>query len=70
MKEQKINAVMDEDIEKVIANLGILEEFKGGQFICSKCGVLISLTNVQIIIPLGNDKYDFICNNMECIKKL
>jgi hypothetical protein len=38
-----------------------------GEIFCSNCKSPITLKNLQAIIPISSNDYDFLCNNTNCI---
>lgn len=69
MKENKIPAVYKEDLEKVLISIGEAEAIASGQRHCMICSKVITLDNLQLIIPRAEKKFEFVCNDTECVSK-
>ncbi|MBM4349848.1 MAG: hypothetical protein FJ106_08180 [Deltaproteobacteria bacterium] len=67
MKEEVIRTVLDEDIGKVLDNLGQLEAVQNGEIHCCECGIPVSVKSIQIIMPLEGGNFKYVCNNTECV---
>ncbi len=67
MKEEKISAILDEDMEQVLESIGQLHAIKNGEIYCSECGTTISIENIQLIIPLENGYFEYVCKNTLCV---
>jgi hypothetical protein len=67
-EEEKIKAVFDEEIEEVLRKIGKLDDIKNGEVLCSECGIQVSVESIQIILPLGDGTWDFVCNGIECVR--
>jgi hypothetical protein len=64
---QTLQAVMDEDLRGLLASIGELEAVESGQRFCSVCNRPITLANLQVIVPLGDGGFRFVCNQPECV---
>ncbi len=69
MKENKISAVYKEDLKKLLISIGEIDAIENGQRNCIVCSKVISVDNLQLIIPRAEKKYDFVCNDTECVSK-
>jgi hypothetical protein len=67
MKEEIIRTVLDEDIGKVLDSLGQLEAVQNGEIHCCGCGIPVSVKSIQIIMPLEDGSFEYVCNNTECV---
>lgn len=67
MKETKIPAVYKEELQNLLISIGEAEPIENGQRNCSICSRVISLENVQLIIPRAGNLYEYICNDPECV---
>jgi hypothetical protein len=70
MKSKKLKAVLDEDIESLLQSLGQLELILNGEIRCSFGDELITLRNIQAIVPLANQEFRYVCDNTMCIERL
>lgn len=68
MKNKKIPAIYDEDLIKFLNRTGQFQKIENGEIFCSSCHQLINLKNIQVIIPLSADKFDYICNDIHCVE--
>ncbi|MCX5888388.1 MAG: hypothetical protein NTY36_02930 [Deltaproteobacteria bacterium] len=67
MEEEKLRAVLDEDISSVLEKFGQVQAVVDGEIICQECGIPITLKNIQVIIPLREGKFHYVCNRVECV---
>jgi hypothetical protein len=58
---------MDEDLGEFLESIGQLEPINAGQRFCSVCGTLVTLKNLQIIVPLEGGGFAFVCDRPECV---
>lgn len=70
MKSEKLQAVLDEDIEGLLRSIGKLDNILAGEIVCRFCGDLVTLQNLQAILPLSGGDFWFICNKPSCIERL
>jgi len=68
-KKYKIKMVNEEDLERYLYSIGILESIKKGEMHCKFCGTKITFKNLQLIYPYNNKIY-LICSRQECLEKL
>jgi hypothetical protein len=68
MKEEKLHTILDEDIEQVLDRFGQLESIRNGEIRCGECGLPLSEKRIQIIVPLKNGSFNYICDNSDCIQ--
>lgn len=69
-KEQKIQAIMDTDLQGILEQTGQYIDFINGNILCSNCGKEINVENISSIVPYeecGVIKLKFYCDNIECI---
>ena len=60
MSEKEIQAVYDEDLPKLLTDLGLKEDFDNGKIKCAFCGDTITLENFFSIFSDG-EKIKFAC---------
>jgi hypothetical protein len=65
----KVPAVYKEDLQKLLQSLNELEPIKNGERICMICSKMISVENIQLIIPRQNQKFDFVCDSPVCVEE-
>jgi len=66
-KRVEVKAVYDQDLEQVLANLGILDKLISGELSCAVCGCQVDLDNLGAIFPDG-DEVGVSCDNDRCIR--
>ena len=67
MTKIHLNAVHDDDLEKLLSNLGLLEKLKKGQLKCKFTGNVITFDNLYSIFP-ESGAIKIVCNSPEAIK--
>lgn len=68
-KRESLHAVLDEDLVNLLQSIGQLERIENGSEYCSQCGLPINVNNVQVIVPLPEGKFTFVCNDLSCVEK-
>lgn len=66
-KKVEIKAVYDEDLGRILENLGILDQLIAGELKCAVCGCQVDLDNLGTIFPY-DDKVGVSCDNDRCIR--
>jgi len=67
MKTKKeIEAIYDQDLPKLFANLGIADDFTEGKLHCMCCGEVITLNNIGAI-STENGEINFCCSDLLCL---
>lgn len=69
MKEEIIKAVHDQDLEKLLNKLGLLEQFQQGLLRCGFCDKVVTFDNLQGIYKEGGE-IKMACDSPSCYKKL
>ena len=69
IKENKIPAVYKEDLEKLLISIGEDKSIAHGERHCLVCSKVITLYNLQLIIPRAEKRFEFVCNDTECVAK-
>lgn len=62
-----LQAVMDEDLREFLQSIGQLELFEKGEGFCRSCGTLLTLKNIQLIVPLQEGGFTFVCDRPDCV---
>ena len=65
-----LQAVLDEDLEKLLRSIGQLERITNGDLLCRSCAKVITLENLQVIVPLPSGQFEFVCNLPACVECL
>lgn len=68
MKEEIIKAVHDQDLEKLLNKLGLLEKFQQGLLKCGFCNNVVTFNNLQGIYKEG-EEIKMICDKPLCYKE-
>ena len=64
----EVKAVHEEDILSYLTSLGVLDKIEQGKAVCMNCGQIITLENLEAIVPRKGDVH-FICWNKECVQR-
>ena len=67
--KEKVRAVHDQDLEKLLDGLGILGKFKHGELQCKFCRGVITFDNLHSIFPQSGD-IKFVCDSSKCVRTL
>jgi hypothetical protein len=65
-KRSKLLAICDEDIEKWLTSLGILDRVKDGKIQCFICKGDININSIQIVSRVKGEIV-LVCDKPECI---
>ncbi len=70
MKDKKeIEAVHKHDLEILLQNLNLLDDFRAGKMKCQFCGDVLRDDNFGAVYPEQN-KILFSCSKLECLAKV
>lgn len=67
MKEKVLHSVYEEDLEKLLTNLGLLDKVKSGEYRCEFCDKKITIQNLQCVFP-KEGTIRFCCEEGECFE--
>jgi len=67
--KKNILAVHDQDLEKILEGLGILDKFKRGELKCNFCKSRITFDNLHSFFPQSGD-IKLVCDSSNCFRKL
>ena len=67
--KQIVNAAVQEDIETILSNNGLLDMIESGEIFCEICGVPISKDSIGALL-IKDSKIVIICNNNDCIDRI
>ena len=68
-KRIEVKAVYDQDLEQVLASLGILDRLIAGEVSCTVCGCQVDLDNLGAIFPAGDD-IGVCCDKDKCVRTI
>jgi len=69
LPKEKIRAVHDQDLEKILDGLGILNKFKRGELKCKFCSSIITFDNLHSFFPQSGD-IKLVCDSSYCVREL
>lgn len=69
MENNKIPAVFKEDLQKLLQSLNEFEPIEQGERLCKVCSKIISLENIQLIIPRQANTFEYVCDSPVCIEE-
>lgn len=64
----EVKAVLDDNVEELLKNLGLLDELKAGRLTCALCGNPISLENFGGVFK-KNGKVKVFCSEPTCFNR-
>jgi hypothetical protein len=62
---QKIHAIHDDDLEKFLAAIGLLNSLKAGKLKCKFCDAIVTLESIYSIFP-DSGNISLVCNKEQC----
>lgn len=62
----KVDAIMSEDVVRLIEQLGLRKEFENGECHCVFCNDIVNYKNLKLVFPMQDRKVGFLCNKPEC----
>lgn len=63
-----VKAVYEQDLMSYLDSLGVLEKVKEAKAKCMHCGQIITIENLDAIVPKKGEVH-FVCWNKECAGK-
>ena len=66
-KRVEVKAIYDQNLEQVLASLGILDKLIAGELNCAICSCQVDFDNLGTIFPDG-DEIGVSCDNDRCIR--
>lgn len=69
VKDNQITAVHDDDLVSLLTSLNVLGSVQNGEKKCLFCKKIITLENIDSIVP-HEGSIEFTCDNFECHAKL
>ena len=67
--KKNLNAIFSEDLEKLLNKFNEYSEIESGNRFCCICGSLITLSNIQLLIPHNNKPLEYVCNSTNCVER-
>lgn len=69
LPKEKVCAVHDQDLEKILDGLCILNKFKHSELKCKFCNNTITFNNLHSIFPQSGS-IKLVCNSPNCVREL
>jgi hypothetical protein len=69
MDKDVLHAVHDDDLRKLLENLGHLKDFEEGKIKCKFCKDTVTFENLSTIFP-ESGSIKFVCNKPDCAAQL
>jgi hypothetical protein len=66
---ENLNAVFDDDLMKVLEDLGLWKKFERGEEKCKFCRASVDLSNLTSLFKQSGD-IKFVCDSPECLHAL
>ncbi len=67
--KKEIKAIYNEDLKVFLEKVNEFEDITNGNRFCKICGIPINLNNIQMVIPVKNRPFEYICESTYCIEK-
>ena len=67
-QEKTLAAVLPEDLFSALKAINKLDDLDQGRIFCSICGTIITMQNLQLIVPVKDNDYVWICNDPKCVE--
>jgi len=64
-----LKAVYEDDLVGYLQSVGLYNDIISGRRLCVFCGNPITLENLEVIVPNGNE-IDIVCSNKNCLNQL
>ncbi len=72
-RKEKIRAMMNSDLEKLLIQVGDYDKFLERQLHCHICGKVLNADNIAMVLPVREDSkivLRYFCDNTDCIKDI
>lgn len=69
MPREQVNAVFDDDLMRVLGDLGVRKKFERGDEKCKFCRNVVDLSNLASLFRQSGD-LKFVCDSPECLHSL
>lgn len=69
VEKNKIKAVFKEELQNLLQSINEFDAIEKGERICKVCSKVITLQNIQLIIPRPEKVFDYICDSPTCIEE-
>ena len=69
IEKNKIPAVFKEDLRKLLQSIHEIEPIEQGERLCKVCSKIITLENIQLIIPRSQSTFEYVCDSPVCVEE-
>jgi len=69
LPKEKVRMVHEQDLEKILDGLGILNKFKQGELKCKFCNNTITFSNLHSFFPQSGS-IKLVCDSPNCVREL
>lgn len=66
MKKKIIKAILDEELINFLNSINVYGDILEGKVLCCNCKKPVNEKNIMLILPKGDNKYEFVCDNLTC----
>ena len=67
--EEIIKFVHDDDLEKMLTNLGLMQQLEEGRIKCKFCKEFVVVDEIYALFP-ESGSIKLVCNKIDCIRNL
>lgn len=61
-----VDAILSEDVTRLINELGLRDKFERGECHCYICNDVVTCENLKLVFPMENHEVGFLCNKPQC----
>lgn len=69
LHREKVHAIHERDLERILKGLGLLDELIAGSLVCSICGSPLSLDTIQCLY-MEETQIKLCCTRIDCYERL
>lgn len=69
LQKEKVKAVHDDDLERFLSSIGVLDQIKSGIHHCVICNIQITIQNLGAVYP-KNNQIKFVCDRPPCLSEM
>jgi hypothetical protein len=67
-EKKKIRAVFKEELQNLLLSLNEIEPINNGERMCIVCSKVITLENIQLLIPRSGNSIEYVCDSPTCVE--
>ena len=67
LRETQIDAILGEEFDELLVQLGVRDDFIAGKYHCQICDKQVDAENVLLVLPLPEQRVGFVCRRPECL---